>query len=599
MNNLQRLQARLSAEGWDAIIVPSTDEYLSEFAQPFARRLRWATGFSGSTGMAIILQGAAALFVDGRYRTQAQYESAAFGIEVRDVNAADRERWLAQHVRAEARLAINTRMHPYSEVDSLRQLSLRQGIDLIEIDRHPIDELWGSERPARSFSEVFDYPVEYAGATAVEKCQQLVLHLVDSCTDWHLLSDPEDVAWLLNVRTKDSLSPQMDGWHIVPIPLSRALVDSTGNVFWFVEGARLESGLRERLDRRITVCEPGQLELFLAESSIGKVLSTNLRRTPYRFAAIVKEVGTLRDDSVVARSRWIKHPTEIECAKKGHFKDGKAVIRFLAWLQRTVEERIVTELDAAQKLAELRQEVLGYLGPSMPLMSASGANGALAHYVPNERTNRKLNDHPIYWMDSGGQYFGCSTDNTVCFALGIPELRHIRAHTLIVKGFIALTRARFPEGTNSNQLDTLARQYLWSEGLDYAHGTGHGVGNFMNIHEGPHIRRDPDHPLVGPLEAGMIISNEPGYYVAGDFGIRIESHLATVPSTYAGFLEFETLSRLPIDPRLIDFSLLSANEKQWLAGYHQHVLDGYAGCFDEQTTGWLHGILDAYNSQIP
>jgi Xaa-Pro aminopeptidase len=305
-------------------------------------------------------------------------------------------------------------------------------------------------------------------------------------------------------------------------------------------------------------------------------------------------LGTLRDDPIVARRRWQKHPSEVESVREGHFRDGQAVIRFLCWLDQVVRQDSVTELQAAQKLSSLRNEIPDYRGPSMPLMSASGANGAMAHYVPSERSNRRLNDHPIYWMDSGGQYLGCSTDNTVCLAVGEPEARHVKAHTLVVKGFIALTRARFPVGTSSAHLDTLARQPLWQQGMDYGHGTGHGVGNFMNIHEGPLLTKRADHPLVGELMPGMIVTNEPGFYAAGDFGIRIESHMVVVPSSFPGFLEFETVSRLPIDPRLIDATLLTDAEKQWLEAYHICVRDTFVGCFDAQTTRWLANIVDAY-----
>jgi Xaa-Pro aminopeptidase len=372
------------------------------------------------------------------------------------------------------------------------------------------------------------------------------------------------------------------------------MVGAAGQVVWFVECSRLEPGLRARLEGFVTVLPPWHFEPFLAQNAAQKRVGSNLRRTPHRLGAIIGKLGILRDEATVARWRWKKHPAEIQCAREGHFRDGQAVIRFFSWLQRAVRERIVTELDAAKKLAELRREIPGYLGPSMPLMSASGPNGAMAHYAPTERSNRRLNDHPIYWMDSGGHYLGCSTDNTVCIAVGTPEQRHILAHTLVVKGYIALASARFPEGTHSNQLDAFARQYLWDQGLDYSHGTGHGVGNFMNIHEGPLILRNPDHFMVAPLESGMIVTNEPGYYLENDYGLRIESHMVTVASKYNGFLEFETISRIPIDPRLIDRALLTSTERRWLEDYHHRIAENYRGCFDQETSEWLENIAKAH-----
>jgi len=490
-------------------------------------------------------------------------------------------------------LAIDAGLQSYPAVERILGFAADCGICVVELSQNPVDELWGAERPAAPSSTIIDYPTRFAGAPATQKCAQLREWQAENGMDCYLVADPEDVAWLLNVRTRDSLNRTSNGSHIVPVPLSRVLVEAAGSVFWFVESSRLEPALRARLDDTIEVIDPARFEPFLEERATGRVVGANLQRTPYKFAATAARVGTIRNDPVVTRRRWRKHPNEIERAREAHYWDGQAVIRFLAWVQRTVHERTVTEIEASQKLTEFRSEMAECKGISMPLMSASGASGALPHYVPSERSNRKLNDHPIYWMDSGGQYYGCSTDNTVCIAVGKPESRHIRAHTLVVKGYMALALARFP-GIYSTQLDSFARQYLWREGMDYGHGTGHGIGNFMNIHEGPYIRPEIDNPNVAPMEAGMIISNEPAYYSGGDFGVRVESNLVTVQSKYDGFLEFETLSRLPIDPRLMDESLLTRNEKRWLADYHVEISKHYKGCFDEETARWLQEIVDAY-----
>jgi Xaa-Pro aminopeptidase len=594
MSNLDRLQERLRTMDCQGILIPSTDEYLSEFAQPCTRRLRWATGFRGSTGHAIVLQDRAAIFLDGRYKRQGERDTAGLGLEVLSSGEAIRFRWLATHLRAGQSLAIDTRLQSYPEVELAVKFATEHGIKMIEVANNPIDELWGAERPPAPSSVVIDYPTHFAGAPAKEKCERLWEWLARAGMDYHLLADPEDVAWLMNARTHDSANATSDGWHIIPIPLTRMIVEATRNAFWFVERSRLEPNLVARLDDTVQIMDPAGFESFLEKRLDGKIVGANLRKTPHRFAAIAARVGTLRDDSTVVHRRWRKHPAEIERAREGHYRDGQAVIRFLAWLQRTVQERTVTELEAAQSLTAFRNELPGYKGISMPLMSASGASGAMAHYVPSNESNRRLNDHPIYWMDSGGQYYGCSTDNTVCIAVGKPEQRHIRAHTLVVKGFIALTLARFPAEVHSTQLDSFARQFLWQAGMDYGHGTGHGVGNFMNIHEGPSIRKEIDYPTVAPMEVGMIVSNEPAYYADGDFGIRVESHLVTVKSQYDGFLEFEVLSRLPIDPRLIDEALLTPAEKNWLADYHVRIADGYKGCFDEETTGWLQKIADSF-----
>lgn len=595
MRPLAQLQASLRRMHWDGFWFSTADEFLSEFPQPSARRLRWLSGFSGSTGFAAVLQDRAAIFLDGRYQEQGRVETDGLPIEVHGADEASRIGWLRTHLTRGQRLAIDTRTISQTDFGRLQALLDSRGIQIVAADENPVDALW-ADRPAELESPIIDYSLRFAGRSHAEKCAELARRLVEIQADACLLTDPEDIAWLLNVRTHDSLLSGPEDWHIVPIPLTRALIDSSGTVQWFVAGHRLEPSLVARLGNGVALGEPAHFERVLAERSRGKVIAANCSRTPRRFAAIVESAGTLMDDASVTHARWRKHPEEIQRAREGHFQDGLAVVRFLAWLTRAVNEQPITEMDAARKLFDFRRELPDCKGMSMPLMSASGPNGALPHYVPSARSNRRLNDHPIYWMDSGAQFYGCSTDNTVCIAIGNPEERHIRAHTRVVKAYIALATARFPEGTISSHLDTIARQHLWIDAMDYGHGTGHGVGNFMNIHEGPLLTRLPNHPWVVPMHAGMIVSNEPAYYAEGDFGIRIESHLATVPSREKGFLEFETLSRLPIDPRLVDAALLTIEEKSWLEQHHSRIVLGYRGMLDPQTGQWLKDIHAAYQT---
>lgn len=594
MSNLDILQLRLQALDFHGILIPSTDEYLSEWTAPHSRRLQWATGFRGSVGLAIAVRARAALFVDSRYTLEARQQVVPNTIEVLAASDESRFSWLANNMAPSERLAIDPRLQSHGEIERWLSFARARGISVIPLQTNPIDELWGVARPPSSSATIYDYATHFAGASAAEKCAQLQEHMAKAGQEVHLLADPEDVAWLLNVRTNDSHTNPSPDRNIVPIPLSRAIVESKGPVRWFTDSGRIEPALAARLRGHVETVPSSSFDSSLESCSKGRVVGCNLMRTPHRYAEIVITAGTLTDDPFVAHRRWVKHPNEIERAREGHYQDGQAVIRLLAWVQSTVKQRSVTELEVSAKLAEFRSELPGYRGISMPPMSASGPSGALPHYVPSEHSNRVLNDHPVYWLDSGGQYHGCSTDNTVCICVSTPEPRHIRAHTLVVKGFIALTRARFPAGLHSTQLDTLARQFLWREGLDYGHATGHGVGNYMNIHEGPVIRKIPGLPLAGPIEAGMIITNEPAYYAPDDFGIRIESHLVTVPSEQSGFLEFETLSRLPIDPRLIEQSLLTYEELSWLVRYHEELIKSYTGCFDETTQTWLQEILESY-----
>ncbi|MBI1199001.1 MAG: M24 family metallopeptidase [Phenylobacterium sp.] len=595
MSNLETLQAHLAASGCDAVLVPSSDEYLSEYSPPHDRRLAWATGFTGSTGAVAVTPTRAALFVDGRYTEQAARQVDLERVDVRPLTDAARLEWLRANLPPGARIAIDPRLHSDLELRGLLQGLARAGFATVLDPRNLVDEVWRADRPAASRSTIFQYDVAYAGRTREAKLEELRVRMADLGQDLTLVSDPEDVAWLLNVRTRDSVDAQPARRHVVPIPRSRALVPRQGPVLWFTEPERFEEGLADKLAGVVDVRRPDAFAAALRDAAAGRRVAANLRKTSHRDAALVREAGELVDDTAVARSRWIKTPREIAVAREGHLVDGAAVIRFLAWLVAEVAAgRPVSELEADERVTVLREQDPRYLGLSMSNHSASGPSGALPHYVATQASNRLINDHPIFWMDTGGQYLGCSTDNTVCFAMGAPDARHVEAHTLVVKGWMAMARATFPDGIHSTQIDTFARQFLWSRGMDFGHGTGHGVGNLMNIHEGPYIRKEIHHPLVAPMAEGMIVSNEPGYYAPGDFGVRVESHLLTIRSRHPGFLEFETISKLPIDPALIGEGLLEADEAAWLAAYHRDLVAAYAPRLEATPLAWLQGLADAF-----
>lgn len=594
MTHLAQLQARLAASQYDAVLVPSSDEYLSEYSPSHDRRLAWATGFTGSTGSVIVARSGAGLFVDGRYTEQATQQVDTASVEVCPATDAARLDWLRRALRSGATLAVDPRLHSEPELQRLIDDAGRAGFEVAFEPRNLVDELWTNERPSASRAAIFDYDVRFAGRSREAKIAEARARMTDRNQDLLVVSDPEDVAWLLNVRTRDSVEAIPQRRHVVPIPRSRVLVPREGAVLWFVDETRLEQSLAAGMGSSIQLRAPEMFEDSLRQASSQRVVAANIRKTSYRHAQIVRRVGRLVHDTGITHARWVKHPNEITVAREGHLTDGAAVIRFLAWLLQTVRERPVTEMEADEKVTALREQSADYQGLSMNNHSASGPSAALPHYVATPASNRTINQHPIFWMDTGGQYLGCSTDNTVCFAIGSPEPRHVEAHTLVVKGWIAMARARFPDGIHSTQLDTFARQYLWRHGMDYGHGTGHGVGNFMNIHEGPYIRKEIDHPLVARMSAGMIVSNEPGFYAPGDFGVRVESHLLTVKSRHEGFLEFETLSKLPIDPRLIDATLLDASERAWLADYHNELVAAYQQRLEPEVLAWLGGIAEAF-----
>lgn len=579
-------------------MLPSTDEFLSEWTPPANRRLRWATGFSGSVGTAVVLRDSAVLFVDGRYLRQAARETDGAKIQVEPSTALARGGWANRFLRGTKPLGVDPWLHSRGEVTAWRELASKSSGTIEILGANPVDNLWSEGRPAPAAPPVVDYPCRHAGAPVRGKCAPLVHRLRSDGLHAVLIADPEDVSWLLNVRSPAGvLNASVGEAPIVPSCFSRALLWRDGNITWFIEEERVPTAVRERLAAdQVNLRSPFALLEALKTCAQGCAIGAYLERTPEVLVSAIETHGTVVDIDVVARSRWRKHHDEVACARKAHVTDAVAVIQFLARLSHIVTERTVTECEAAEMLAQLRSEQLSYLGPSMPMMSASGPSGAEPHYVPRGDSCRRLNDHPIYWMDSGGHYPGGTTDNTVTVALSQPNMEHLRAHTLVLKGLIALATARVPVGTCGYQLDVIARQPLWQEGNDYEHGTGHGVGNFLNIHEGPHIGRRLSSRALAPIEAGMIITDEPGYYSPGDFGVRLESHLLVVKSGRRGFLEFETISRLPIDPRLVNFALLSAAELSWLAGYHCTVLQDVGPRLDPNSRVWLQDIVNTFSN---
>jgi Xaa-Pro aminopeptidase len=596
-NALQQLQDWLRSTEIAGLVIPSTDEFLSEFAPPANRRLEWATGFRGSTGVAVVLRDAAGLFLDGRYLQQAREEIDPRLLDTVPAIPAERSTWLRRHLQRGMKLGLDPWLHAALDQTLWQQLANEVGFQLQLLDTNPVDALWTMARPSRHEPLIVDYPICFAGERYEDKCAALGKHVAAAGLQALLLGDPEDVSWLLNVRAAgDALCVNVGDWHIVPTCTSRALVDANGRVTWFVEPSRLARDVLARSADAVQVAPPAALSAALGESAVKGPVGADLRRTPAALCnLIVQAGGTVRDDDSVARSRWRKHPAEVESARKAHVVDAAAVVKLIAWLVQTVPQRIVTEFEVAQRLQELRAQHSAYIAPSMPAMAASGLSGAQPHYVPRRHHSRRLNDHPIFWLDSGGQYLGGSTDNTITLALGRPEPSHVLAHTLVLQGFISLATARAPAGTYGFRLDPLARQALWRHGMDYPHGTGHGVGNYLNIHEGPAITREPTALATVPLEPGMIVTNEPGYYLAGDFGLRIECHMVVVQSAYPGFIEFDVVSRLPIDPQLVDFERLTPVEREWLADYHCRVWRDLEPLLDEGGRRWLRTATNAFS----
>ncbi|RWI98475.1 MAG: M24 family metallopeptidase [Mesorhizobium sp.] len=470
VNHVRYIQDWLAGSALAGLVILSTDGFLSEFARPAERRLRWATGFRGSTGEAVVLREAAALFLDGRYAQQGLADTRGAPLSIEPGTLAARRAWLGEALPKNARIGLDPWLHSAADRAEWPVTGGRTRIRPGGSSREPYRPAVEQGYAVDLFANGYRSSSLACRRLPCTKMRDLAEHLRGQGLEALLVADPEDVSWLLNVRAADeTLQTEVGDWHIVPACRSRALVEREGKVTWFVDRRQLAPALLAREKDGIAITPPDKIGKVLTATARRGPVGADLRRTPAALAAMIEANGSLRGDDTVALSRWRKHAAEIKAARRAHIIDAAAVVRFMAWLAQTVPAQSVTEFEAAEQLEALRREHPQYKGPSMPLMSASGPSGAQPHYVPRREGCRRLNDHPIYWMDSGGQYPGASTDNTLTQVLGRPEPKHMLAHTLVLKGYVALATARFPAGIQGLRLDCIARRALWQEGMDYDH----------------------------------------------------------------------------------------------------------------------------------
>jgi Xaa-Pro aminopeptidase len=585
---VEQLRQLLVKAGLEALLVPRADEHQGEYVPASAERLKWLTGFSGSAGLAVVARTAAALFVDGRYVVQAPAQVDGRIFEVLQVPEAKLEDWLGKHLKAGDVVGFDPRLHTQAMIEDLAKGLGGKGIELLAVrGENLVDQAWGSARPDPPVGPILVHPMRYAGKAAEQKIAELQASLRKEGEDAVVLTLPDSIAWLLNIRGSDVAHN--------PVPLAYALVPASGKPELFVDrdklgaeagahvakiakivpdakhaksGARRaqrsDTAVRQSLDARLRVLRaaPKRIRLDPATAS-----SWFFRKLKGGKASIVRGA----DPCLLPKAR--KNTAEIKGARAAHKRDGAAVVRFLAWLDREAPGGGLDEIAASRRLEEIRSETQALKEISFDTISGAGPNGAIVHYRVTTATNRKLRSGELYLVDSGAQYLDGTTDITRTVAIGGPTREMCERFTLVLKGHIAIATARFPRGTRGVDLDPFARRALWEAGLDFDHGTGHGIGSYLSVHEGPQSisRRG-----MTVLEPGMIISNEPGYYKAGSYGIRIENLvLVTEPAKVAGgereVMGFETLTLAPIDRRLVLPELLSAPELSWLDAYHARV----------------------------
>jgi len=590
-DRLALLRAALAGRGVDALIVPRSDAHQNEYVAPADERLHYVSGFSGTAGIAVITQREAALFTDGRYTLQAQRQVPQGLWQVRH---SVRERlvdWLAARLETDAIVGFDPRLHRAAEMASLGDSLGKEKLGLRALMPNPVDELW-TDRPAPPMGRIELYPEEFAGEASGRKLARVVEALRDEGLDALVVSAPDSLAWLLNIRGADlQMMPVAFGHAIVPVKGPVWVYLSPEKVGAEVAAALTGSGL-------VRLAAPEALDFSGWD---GKTLRFDAATASVHLTDLAKAAGAVPDlgaDPIQAMKAR-KNPVEIRGMRAAHDRDALAVVRFLRWFAQDRPEG-VTEWDCAKVLEGFRERGAHYRGPSFRTISAAGKSAAQAHYQATEDSAEVIRDGDIYLTDSGGQYFDGTTDITRVTIAGTPTPEMKMRYTQVLKGHIALLRQRFPEGVDGAQLDSIARQPLWQAGVDFDHGTGHGIGHFLSVHEGPQSLSQRGRGV--PLRAGMVVSIEPGYYKAGAFGIRIENLVVVRavddPPALSDrpLLEFEILTYVPYERALIDTDLLSPDEIAWIDAYHGQVrtrlapgLDGADRAFLDRMTRPLQG----------
>lgn len=578
---LERVRRVLAEQGVDGLILPLTDEHRNEYVPAAAERLAWLTGFTGSAGLALILPDRAALFVDGRYTLQAKAQLDPALFEAHHLIEEPPAKWLAGQLGPGQRIGFDPRLHVKAEVERFRRTCANAGAELVALDANPVDAVWRS-RPPAPIAPVQLLDERYAGEASADKRARMGAAVAKAGAEVAVLSAPDSIAWLLNIRGGDV--------PYNPLALAFALLHAEGGVELFIDQRKLRPGLD--LGNGVSVQPIAGFERALdALGRQGRAVQVDPAITSVgvleRLAAAGARVIEAEEPCILAKA--CKNPVELAGSRAAHRRDGAAMCRFLCWLEGAAPGSRVTELDAAARLEQERRKDPLYRGPSFATISAAGPNAALPHYRVSEETSRVLEPGSLYLVDSGGQYPDATTDITRTVALGTPTDEMRRHFTLVLKAHVAIALAVFPAGANGAQLDGLARRPLWQAGLDYDHGTGHGIGSFLCVHEGP--QRIAKTSLVA-LKPGMLISNEPGYYRSGAYGIRTENLVAVQPrGVPAGgereILGFETLTRAPIDRRLIVADLLEAEEIAWLNNFHARVRADLIDLVEGETAAWL------------
>ena len=577
----KRLRDELKRRGLDGFLIPRADEHQGEYVPPHAERLRWLTGFSGSAGLAIVLTDKAAIFIDGRYTLQVRSQTDVNIFEPQHLIEQPPVRWIEEHLPKGAKLAYDPWLHTIDAVARYKAAAEKAGGTLVPVDTNPLDAVW-TDQPPPPAAPVQPHELKYAGEPASEKLKRVSASLDGA--DAAMLTMPDSIAWAFNIRGGDV-------GH-TPLPLSFALIHADGHAELFIDERKVGPEARAHLGNVVSLRPKDDLAKALDDLGADK---KTVLVDPATCASWINDrlqtagAKIKRGTDPCELPKACKNAAEIDGTRAAHLRDGRALTRFLAWLGLTAPRGGIDEITASKKLEAFRADTGALKDLSFDTISGAGPNGAIVHYRVTQGTNQPLQPGELFLVDSGAQYLDGTTDVTRTVAIGRASAEQRDRFTRVLKGHIGIATARFPEGTSGSQLDALARMSLWKAGLDYDHGTGHGVGSYLSVHEGP--QRISKLGSV-PLRPGMIISNEPGYYKTGAYGIRIENLLVVTPATMIEggerpMLGFETLTLAPIDLNCVEASLLTAEEIEWLNAYHARVREALTPGLDAETLAWL------------
>src|SRR5262245_20047664 len=588
-SRLAALRGELARRGLDGFVVPRADEHQGEYVARRAQRLAWLTGFRGSAGLAVVLADRAAIFIDSRYTlaVRAQVDTNVF--VPHQIPEQSPETWIAENLRQGGKLGFDPWLVTVDGHERFARACQRAGGEFVPVESNPVDTVW-RDRPAAPLAPVLPQPDAFAGETSEAKRARIAATVKAKGADVALITAPDSIAWLLNVRGGDV--PH------TPFALGFALLHADGHVDLYMDRRKLPNRTLGWLGNAVTLAPPDELGAALDMlGKLGKRVLIETASAPMWAASQLQMAGAalVRDADPVALPKACKNAVELSGIRRAHHRDGAAVSRFLAWLTRESRSGTLREIEASDRLQALRQETGELRDLSFDTISGAGPNGAIVHYHASPVTERTLELGSLYLVDSGGQYRDGTTDITRTVAIGKPSAEMRDSFTRVLKGHIALAMVRFPVGTTGSQLDALARYALWQAGLDYDHGTGHGVGAYLSVHEGPQrISKTANNVALQP---GMIVSNEPGYYKAGGYGIRIENLVAVRDARIEGadrsYLEFETLTLAPIDLACVEPGLLTDAERRWLNDYHRRVREAVGANVDATTRAWLEDATRA------